>query len=62
MTLVGLLVIVIILCLLFWAVQYLTAAFNLPQQVRAVILVIMVVIAVLWLLSALTGHVTLRLF
>lgn len=55
MTLVGLLIVVIILCLCFWAVQTLTTAFAVPQQVRAVILVLMVVIVVLWLLSSL-GH------
>lgn len=62
MPLVNLLVIVIVLCLVFWAVNYLTAAFGLDARVKAVIVVLMVVIAVLWLLGALTGNVpTLRL-
>lgn len=56
MTLLGLLVVVIIFCLLFWAIQQLTAVFNVPPQIRTVIVVLLVVIIVLWLVTGLTGH------
>lgn len=55
MTLLGLLVAVIVIALAFWAVQTICAAFNIPPQIRAVVLVLMVVIVVLWLLGGLTG-------
>ena len=53
MTLLGLLIVLIVLCLCFWVVQQLTAAFSVPETVRTVILVIMVVIVIVWLLSTL---------
>jgi hypothetical protein len=55
MTLIGLIVAVLLLCLAIWAVQTLAAAFNLPPQIRAVLLVLIVVVAVLWLLGTTVG-------
>ena len=51
MTLLGLLVAVIVICLVFWCVQQLTAAFGVPNQVRVVSLVLPVVAVILWLLG-----------
>ncbi len=55
MSLVSLLVAVVVICLVFWAVTYLTDAFGLDARIKAVILVIMVVMICLWLLGGLTG-------
>lgn len=55
MTLLGLLVALIVVCLVFWCVQQLTAAFNVPQPVRTVILVLLVVIVIVWLIGGLDG-------
>lgn len=53
MTLLGLLVAVIVICLVFWCVQQLTTAFGVPNQVRVVILVLLVVAVIIWLLGGL---------
>jgi hypothetical protein len=55
MTLLALIVVVLLLCVAIWAVQTLTAAFAIPPQIRAVLLVLVVVVAVLWLLGAVVG-------
>lgn len=51
MSLIGLIVALVIVCLAVWAVQTITAAFNIPPQIRAVMLVLVVVIAVIYLLG-----------
>lgn len=62
MSLLGLLVAVIVIGLIFWCLQQLTAAFGVPQPVRTVIMVLFVVIVIIWLLGGLTGlSVPLRL-
>ncbi len=53
MTLIGLLVMLVIVCLLFWAVRTLMAAFGVPAQIQTVVHVLFVVIVVLWLLGQL---------
>jgi hypothetical protein len=60
MNLVSLLVVVIVICLLFWAMTTLTTAFGLDARIRAVILVLFVVIAVLWLLGGVVDLPRLR--
>ena len=63
MTLLGLLVALIILCLVFWCVQQLAGAFGLPEPIKTVILVLLVIIAIFWLLGLATGHVpSMRLY
>lgn len=52
MTLIGLLVFVLICCLVFWVVRTLASAFGLPAPIVAVVNVLLVVVAVLYLLSA----------
>ncbi len=61
MTLMSLLVAVIVICLLFWAIQTLTAAFGVPPQVKAVLMVLLVVLVVIWLIGGLDGIAPLRL-
>ena len=66
MSIVGLLVVLIIIGLLFWAVRAIAAAFSVPPQIVTVIYVLLVLIVVLWLLQALglmsgTGLGTIRL-
>jgi len=64
MSIIGLLVVVILLCVVVWAVRTLMAAFALPQPIQAVIMVLIVVIVVLWIVSQLgmlSGGPVLRL-
>lgn len=51
MSLLSLLVVVIVICLLYWALTTLTAAFGLDPRIQAVVIVLFVVIAVLYLLG-----------
>ncbi len=55
MSILGIVVLVIVACLLFWAINYLAAAFGLPPQVKAVLIVILVIVVVLYLVQALGG-------
>ena len=52
MTILALLVWLIVPALVFWAVRAICAAFAVPAQIATVIQVLMVVICVLWLLTA----------
>jgi hypothetical protein len=52
MSIVGLIVFLIIVGLLFWVVRALSGAFGIPAPIVQVIYVILVVVCVLWLLSA----------
>jgi hypothetical protein len=64
MSLIGLIVVVLILCVVVWAVRTLMAAFALPPPIQAVIMVLIVVIFVLWIVSQLgliSGGPVLRL-
>jgi hypothetical protein len=64
MSLIGLLVLLIIVGVLFWAVSQLSAAFAIPPPIVVVIQVLLVVIVVLYLLQAFglwAGGPTLRL-
>lgn len=60
---ISILVVVLVACLLFWAVRTLLAAFGAPPQIQTVVLVLFVVIVCLWLLQAfgLAGALPLRL-
>ncbi len=53
MSLVTLVVIVLVACLLWWALMKLMASFGLGDPVRGVVQVIFVVVVILWLVSAL---------
>ena len=55
MDLIGLLVMLIVVGLIFWAVRALSGAFGIPQPIQTVIYVILVVFVVLWLLQGLGG-------
>jgi hypothetical protein len=52
MTLIGLLVGLIIVCLLWWAVTRLLAAFGVGDPIATVVKVIFVILVIVWLLSA----------
>jgi hypothetical protein len=52
MTLIGLLVLLIIIGLVFWAVRAISAAFSIPAPIVTVIYVVLVIFVVLYLLSA----------
>jgi hypothetical protein len=64
MSLVGLVLVVLVLCVVVWAIQQLAAAFALPPQIKTVIIVLVVLLFTLWLvgeLGGLTGGPILRI-
>lgn len=42
---------VLVMCVVFWAAQSLMAAFGVPDPIRTVVLVLVVLVALLWCLS-----------
>jgi hypothetical protein len=64
MSLIGLLVVVIIVCLIYWAIHRVAGVFGLPPQILVLIDVVLVVVIVLYLLQAFgvlrVGNVSLR--
>jgi hypothetical protein len=52
MSIIGLIVFLIVVGLLFWVVRTLGGAFGIPAPIIQVLYVVLVVICVLWLLSA----------
>jgi hypothetical protein len=55
MSIIGILVIVIVACLIWWAIVSLMAAFGLGDPVATVVKVLLVVLFCLWLINALGG-------
>ena len=53
MSLIGLLVALVIVCLAWWAVTAILRAFGVGDPIATVVKVVFVVIVVLWLISAL---------
>jgi hypothetical protein len=53
MNLISLLIVLLIFCVLVWAVRALLAAFNIGNPISTVVQVIIVLIFVLWLIQAL---------
>lgn len=53
MSIVALLVALVVVCLLWWAVTRLLAAFRVGDPIATVVKVVFVVLVVLWLVSAL---------
>jgi len=53
MSLIGLLVALVLVCLLIWAVRAILAAFNIGPPIATLVQVVLVIIVVLWLLNAL---------
>jgi hypothetical protein len=45
----------VIICLLWWAITTVTAAFGLPAPIQTVIMVVFVILVVLWLISLIGG-------
>lgn len=46
----------IVICLLWWAITRLLAAFSIGNPIATVIQVIFVVLVVLWLIGLVSGH------
>ena len=55
MSLIGLLIVLIIVCVVLWAARALISAFALPAPIGTVIYVVIVMIVVLWLVQQLGG-------
>ncbi len=53
MSLIAILVALVVICLLFWAVNAILRAFGVGDPIATVVKVVFVVIVVLWLVSAL---------
>lgn len=53
MTILSLLVVLIVIGVLFWAVRALSSAFGIPPQIVVVIQVVLVILCLIWVLSAL---------
>jgi hypothetical protein len=53
MSLIGLLVALLIICVVLWAARALMAAFSIEDPIRTVIYVIIVIIVLVWLVGAL---------
>ena len=53
MSIIGLLVALVIVCLLWWGVTRILAAFGVGDPIATVVKVVFVVLVVLWLVSAL---------
>lgn len=51
MSLFGLLIVVLVICVIIWAVRTLMAAFSLPQPIQGVIYVVIVLILLVWFLK-----------
>ena len=51
MPIISLLIVFIVVCVLFWAIQQIMRAFGIGDPIRTVVLVIFVLIAVVWVLS-----------
>lgn len=58
MTLLGLLLLLIVLGVVFWAARALMAAFAVPPQIQTVVTVLLVIVALVYVLNAfgLTGN------
>lgn len=55
MSLLGLLVVLVVFCLAWWAIHAILRAFGVGDPIATVVKVIFVVIAVLWLVSTVMG-------
>lgn len=55
MSLIGLLIALLIVCVVLWAARVLIAAFAVPQPIGTVIYVIIVLIVVIWFVQQLGG-------
>lgn len=55
MSLIGLLIMLIIIGLVFWAVRALLTAFSIGDPIATVVYVLLVVIVILYLISAISG-------
>ena len=56
MSILGLLVALVIICLLWWAVSAILRAFSVGDPIATIVKVIFVVLVVLWVLSAVLGY------
>jgi hypothetical protein len=53
MNLIGLLIVLLIFCIVLWAARALMAAFGVGDPIATVVYVVIVIIGLLWLVSAL---------
>jgi len=56
MSLIGFVIGLVIIGLLWWAVQKLLGAFGIGDPIRTVVLVVFVVLVCVWLVSMITGR------
>ena len=58
MSLIGLLIVLLVVCVVLWAARALIGAFGVPQPIGTVIYVVIVLIVVIWLVQSLGGFGT----
>jgi predicted PurR-regulated permease PerM len=56
MSIIGILIALVIICLLWWAVNAILRAFGVGDPIATLVKVVFVVLVVLWLLSAVFGY------
>jgi hypothetical protein len=61
MSIVSLLVALVVICLVFWAVNAILRAFGVGDPIATIVKVVLVVVVILWILSALGVGTGLRL-
>lgn len=61
MSLIAILVALIIICLLYWGVMRIMAAFGVGDPIATVVQVVFIILIVLWLIGAFYGGTSLRL-
>jgi hypothetical protein len=57
MSILGLVVALVVICLLWWAVTRILAAFNVGDPIATVVKVVFVILVVLWLVAQVGGYV-----
>lgn len=62
MTLIGLLIAIIIIGVVFWCAKQLIAAFQIPEPIATVLIVLLVLVALGMLLGQYTGRLNLRIY
>ena len=53
MTLIGLLIVLIVVCVVYWAIRQILAAFGIGNPIATVVQVVFVLIVVLWIVQQL---------
>jgi predicted membrane protein len=56
MSLLGLVIALLILCVVYWAAEKLMAAFGVGEPIHTVVIVLLVLLILVWAVGAFTGY------